>query len=221
MKMPAVVIKKIVRIQREFLWGGTRGGRKICWVSWKEICKPRSQGGLGVRDIGKVNLSLLIKWRWRLIQNENALWKDILVAKYGDCVRRKIHWVGCPISNRASAWWKEICNIEVRDNVSWFGQHVRRNIGNGNSTRLWLDCWMGGSPLCEQFPRLFSIATNKEGMVCDMWVEREGMRQWDWGWRRRLFVWDEWQWVLENSGKLMIRYMFLGSIFSPVLILSN
>jgi hypothetical protein len=65
------------------------------------------------------------------------------------------------------------------------------------------------------------ISTQKEGMVSDMWVEREGMRQWDWGWRRRLFVWDEWQWVLENSGKLMIRYMFLGSIFSPVLILSN
>jgi hypothetical protein len=36
-----------------------------------------------VRDVGKVNLSLLIKWRWRLLQKENAFWKEILVVKYG------------------------------------------------------------------------------------------------------------------------------------------
>jgi hypothetical protein len=34
MKMPAEVLKKIIRIQREFLWGGLKGGRKISWVSW-------------------------------------------------------------------------------------------------------------------------------------------------------------------------------------------
>ncbi|KAK2436747.1 hypothetical protein QL285_021719 [Trifolium repens] len=94
MKVPAVVLKQIIRIQREFLWGGPSGGRKISWVSWKEVCKPKNQGGLGVRDVGKVNLSLLIKWRWRLLQRGNALWKDILVAKYGSIVRSEVHWCG-------------------------------------------------------------------------------------------------------------------------------
>jgi hypothetical protein len=55
LKMSVVVIKKITRIQREFLWGGVKGGRKISWVNWKNVCMPRSQGGLGVRDVGKVN----------------------------------------------------------------------------------------------------------------------------------------------------------------------
>jgi hypothetical protein len=55
LKMSVVVIKKITRIQREFLWGGVKGGRKISWVKWKNVCMPRSQGGLGVRDVGKVN----------------------------------------------------------------------------------------------------------------------------------------------------------------------
>jgi hypothetical protein len=63
LKIPVVVLKKIIRIQREFLWGGTKGGRGISWVKWSEVCQPRSKGGLGVRDVGKVNLSLLIKWR--------------------------------------------------------------------------------------------------------------------------------------------------------------
>jgi hypothetical protein len=50
-----VVLKKIIRIQREFLWGGTKGGRRISWVKWLEVCQPRSKGGLGVTDVGKVN----------------------------------------------------------------------------------------------------------------------------------------------------------------------
>jgi hypothetical protein len=42
MKVPVLVLKKIIRIQREFLWGGTKGWRRISWVKWKEVCKPKS-----------------------------------------------------------------------------------------------------------------------------------------------------------------------------------
>jgi len=34
-----------------------------------------------VRDIRLVNLSLLAKRRWRLLQNEEGLWKEVLVEK--------------------------------------------------------------------------------------------------------------------------------------------
>ena len=63
MKMPTKVWKKIVRIQRKFLWGGFGGGQKICWIKWKSVCQPKSYGGLGVRDVRVDNLSLLAKWR--------------------------------------------------------------------------------------------------------------------------------------------------------------
>jgi len=29
-----------------------------------------------------VNISLLAKWRWRFLQNDVALWKEVLVEKY-------------------------------------------------------------------------------------------------------------------------------------------
>jgi hypothetical protein len=115
LKMLKGVIKKIVRIQREFLWGGIKGGKKISWVKWKEVCLPRGQGGLGVRDVGKVNSSLLIKWRWKLLQKENAVWKDVLEAKYGSIVRHKVNWSGCHFSNRASCWWKDVCGVDLVD----------------------------------------------------------------------------------------------------------
>lgn len=39
------------------------GGRKVCWVKWRKVCHPKGRGGLGVKDIKLMNLSLLAKWR--------------------------------------------------------------------------------------------------------------------------------------------------------------
>ena len=71
LKIPAKVFKMVVLIQREFHWGG---GWKVCWVKWRKVCQPRSKGGLGVRDVKLVNMSLLVKWKWRLLQDEQSLW---------------------------------------------------------------------------------------------------------------------------------------------------
>ncbi|GAU40143.1 hypothetical protein TSUD_163120 [Trifolium subterraneum] len=236
--MPAVVIKKIIRIQREFLWGGVKGGKKISWVSWKEVCRPRSEGGLGVRDVAKVNLSLLIKWRWRLLQSGYAFWKEVLVAKYGIMARFKVHWIGHALPNRVSLWWKDICGIDIREDGSWFARNMCRKLGNGNSTRFWLDRWIGSLPLSDQFPRLFSLSLNQQGMVREFRDVRGGEDGWVMRWRRRLFVWEEellqrlqdllpvdvpwseaedrWSWRLEEDGSFSVSsmYWYLGSVFS-------
>lgn len=47
---------------------------KICWVSWKRICCPRSHGGLGVKDISRFNDALLAKWKWNIFHSKEALW---------------------------------------------------------------------------------------------------------------------------------------------------
>jgi len=86
MKMPARVVKMIVALQRNFLWGGGMGRRRLCWVKWRKVCQPKSKGGLGVRDIRLVNFSLLAKWRWKLLEDNGSLWKTVLVDKYGESV---------------------------------------------------------------------------------------------------------------------------------------
>jgi hypothetical protein len=61
-KMPICVWKLIVRIQRQFLWGGVAGGSsKIPWVRWEEVCRPKKEGGLGVKNLMLFNASLLAK----------------------------------------------------------------------------------------------------------------------------------------------------------------
>lgn len=36
-KAPSCVLKELVTIQRNFLWGGREVDRKMCWVSWDRI----------------------------------------------------------------------------------------------------------------------------------------------------------------------------------------
>jgi len=55
------VIKKIVSIQRNFLWGWGFEGRKIAWVAREKVCEPWEKGGLGVVNIKDFNLALVDK----------------------------------------------------------------------------------------------------------------------------------------------------------------
>jgi len=82
-KAPESVCKSIISIQRRFLWGWGKDNKLISWVSWKNICKPREEGGLDIRDIRKFNVALLAKWKWRCIFDEKGRWKECLDSKYG------------------------------------------------------------------------------------------------------------------------------------------
>jgi hypothetical protein len=50
----------------------------------------------------------------------------------------------------------------------WFTDEVARQVGNGLETLFWSDLWLGGIPLAERFPRLFSLSLNKSSMVAAM-----------------------------------------------------
>lgn len=72
-KAPKKVINSLIQIQRRFLWGGLGEGRKISWVSWGVVCRPREEGGLGVRNLFIFNLALIGKWRWRMLYEGEGL----------------------------------------------------------------------------------------------------------------------------------------------------
>jgi hypothetical protein len=191
MKIPVSVWKKIRRIQRDFLWGCQGDRKKINWIKWDTICLPKNKGGLGVRDVRVVNISLLTKWRWRLLHEDNAVWKEGVKSKYGSGV------VGSTVlgdENRpwfASLWWKDICSIGSNFSQNWFSQGVVRKLGNGVNTRFWRDTWVGEIPLQCKFPRLFSISTQKDLSVADMKSQNLAMEGWNLVWRRRLFEWEK------------------------------
>lgn len=87
---------------------GVKRSRSIPWVSWSVVCKPKREGGLGVRDLRQVNLALLGKWRWRFLVGDGGVWRNIILARYGEC-HPSPDLGGRPSSLRgASSWWSNI-----------------------------------------------------------------------------------------------------------------
>ncbi|XP_024626859.1 uncharacterized protein [Medicago truncatula] len=179
--MPVVVWKKIVRLQREFLWGGVGGGKKISWV---------------------------------------------LKAKYGDNICSKVEGASYLWPRFTSSWWNDIVNLEGFYGNSWFNLEVVRCVVNGTTTSFWNDIWRGNSPLQVKYPRLFSISSQKEDSVGMVGEVLESGVEWNFVWRRRLFVWegqlvddlrddlrgfrfvdgeDGWRWKLEEDGCFSVK----------------
>lgn len=78
-------ISKITAIIRNFWWSGVREDNSTTafhFRSWKDICTPKNEGGLGVRDLLMVNRSLIVHAAWNIATSKNPFLSAILKAKY-------------------------------------------------------------------------------------------------------------------------------------------
>lgn len=46
-KVPKKVLGEMVRIQRQFLWGGNNEHKKMAWITWETICLPKTKEDWG------------------------------------------------------------------------------------------------------------------------------------------------------------------------------
>ena len=69
LRMPKLVCSRLEKIQRDFLWGGGNLELKPHLVNWKTVCFEKNKGGLGVKNLSKLNQALLCK-RCRRFANE-------------------------------------------------------------------------------------------------------------------------------------------------------
>lgn len=111
LKMPVKVLRKIVQIQRSFMWGDIKGEPKIYWVSWANVCKPMSKCGLGVRDFRLVNLTVLAKWMRCIISCASGLWEDVFLSYYVTSIAYSLRSGRVSGFRKSSSWWKLISLI--------------------------------------------------------------------------------------------------------------
>ncbi|KAE8721063.1 hypothetical protein F3Y22_tig00017366pilonHSYRG00007 [Hibiscus syriacus] len=74
-------VDAINKVIDSFVWKGN-SERGIHWLKWENICGPKSHGGLGFDDVKNKNRALLNKWIWRFGEENDSLWKKVIVAKY-------------------------------------------------------------------------------------------------------------------------------------------
>jgi hypothetical protein len=56
-----------------FFWEGVGDKREYHMVDWAMVCRPREHGGLGILNTMYMNIALMMRWIWKLYQNEEGL----------------------------------------------------------------------------------------------------------------------------------------------------
>lgn len=121
------------------------------------MCKPKKDGGLGIRPLALMNQALLGKWLWRVGSESESLWRQLIVSKYS--IKREGWEVESGVY-KYSAIWKGICSVKEK-----FVQNIKFSVCSGNKIFFWFDTWVGDCPLKVKFPNLFSCAMDKEAKV--------------------------------------------------------
>lgn len=135
-KLPQSLCKQIQSVLTRFWWDAKPGLKKMCWVAWDKLTLPKSEGGLGFREIQHFNDALLAKVAWRLVKDPSSLLSRTLLNKY--CKRSDFLHCEAP-SSMSHGWRGILAGREVLQlGLGWI-------VGNGNNINIWTDNWLSTS----------------------------------------------------------------------------
>ncbi|VFQ98597.1 unnamed protein product [Cuscuta campestris] len=79
--LPKSVINKLQQMMTTFFWGHTNNKKRYHWTKWENICLPKEEGGLGIRDLEELQFAYSIKLWWNFRFNNNNC-AQFMRAKY-------------------------------------------------------------------------------------------------------------------------------------------
>jgi hypothetical protein len=98
-----------------------------------------------------MSIALSLKWIWKIYQDADGLWAELLRANYlGDS-----DLFSPAVPMRGSQLWNSIQKLKW-----YFKLGVKHHVCDGRRTYFWLDWWTGTRPLHLIFPRLFDCCDN-------------------------------------------------------------
>lgn len=139
-------------------------------MNWKKACCTKEKGGLGIKNIELFNKSLLLKLKWRILQEKEAIWPVLLKYRYCNSGFILMSREGRSGSSRDSIWWRDLVSLghNCGQDFNLFTDNVKCDLGSGLEISFWNNKWMGTQNLKESFPGLFVISRLSFGNVTDM-----------------------------------------------------
>ncbi|KAL0288057.1 UNVERIFIED_CONTAM: putative ribonuclease H protein [Sesamum radiatum] len=165
--LPKSVINAIEQRMRTFLWKGS-SGRGYAKVSWVQVCRPKEEGGLGIRRVLYLNRALMLKHVWRLLQEDTSSIWVAWVMRY-----RLQHQTLWTYRSTTSSWcWTKLVKLSssIRPGLEY-------RVGDGQKFKLWTDIWHPHGPLLHSFPRGSVITELPVDALLSSVIQHNG---WNW-----------------------------------------
>uniref|UniRef100_A0A803PWA8 Uncharacterized protein n=1 Tax=Cannabis sativa TaxID=3483 RepID=A0A803PWA8_CANSA len=131
--LPINTCKSVESVMSNYWWKSSKNNCGISWMSWKKLCKHKSNGGLGFKDLRDYNLALLGKQAWRLLVADNSLVSRVFKARYfasGSVLTASL-------GNNPSYVWRSIFETK-----QFLLAGVRKSIARGLETSILDDPWL-------------------------------------------------------------------------------
>ncbi|GJU86306.1 RNA-directed DNA polymerase, eukaryota, reverse transcriptase zinc-binding domain protein [Tanacetum coccineum] len=137
------------------------------WKTWIQVCLNSAYTSILINESPTKEFKIekgLRKW-WRFLNEENAFWRKIIISIHGDQGGLS---TGSFLPYKMGPWYQI---VKLKNDLLSYGITLpslfKRKIGNGLTTKFWLDSWIGGPPICNSFSRLFRLERNTNCHVYD------------------------------------------------------
>ncbi|KAG2306140.1 hypothetical protein Bca52824_025888 [Brassica carinata] len=136
--LPKWFYAKVDSLCSGFLWKNSTISAAGARVSWGNICKPKSEGGLGIRHLEEFEMVFRLKRVWLFFYGSGSLWVPWLINnRFGG----RSFWL-INDSPRFSRTVRSM--LQLRQELHLF---LRCNVGNGIIASFWYDFWTELGPL--------------------------------------------------------------------------
>lgn len=106
-------------------------------IAWIEVCKPKSEGGLGIQYLKEANKISCLKLIWRIVSGQNSIWLKWISATL---LKGESFWALKENAGKGSWMWRKL--LKYRDIAKWFH---KVEIQNGKMTSFLFDNWFQAS----------------------------------------------------------------------------
>ncbi|KAJ9564338.1 hypothetical protein OSB04_000304 [Centaurea solstitialis] len=162
----------------EWLYG-SRISQRLHIETWEKTIAPKNLGGLGIGSLKAANIALLLKWWWRIMNEDSALWVKVIQSIQGISGRDSKSILS---SKKPGVWLNIVRNGAAlqRFNLN-IEDFFTREVGKGDKTKFWTDRWLGSTPLCSMFPDLYELDNDKSCSIASRCtLGAGGFYTWNW-----------------------------------------